>query len=426
MTDHRLYIFSAARLLVSFVLLLLLGLAAATAQTLTPLHSFHGGGDGANPVSGLTMDAAGNLYGTTSEGGYMGGSCWNVGGCGTVFRLSPRNGAWIFTTLYEFQGGEDGESPQAAVTIGPDGAIYGTTVYGGAFGCSLGYGCGIVFKLTPGASICHTSQCHWTETIIYDFAEEGPNGTSTPYGGVIFDDAGNLYGTTFAGGVGICARACGVVYKLSQSNGAWTLTPLYDFTGGDDGASPMSTLFRDAHGNLYGTTAYGGNEQYGTVFELKPTGSAWKLESLYSFHGQSDGSTPTAGLVMDSHGNLYGDDSFGGINYGGVVFELSPNGTTWNFEVIDNPVGDLAAPLNLDNAGNLYGTSVGGGSDRMGVIFELSPSGSGWIEQDLYSFSGVDGALPYSSVIFDGSGRMFGTTNAGGAGQSGVVWEFTR
>jgi uncharacterized repeat protein (TIGR03803 family) len=407
-------------------MLLLMIPTVVEAQTLSVLHSFRGAGDGGNPLTGLAMDRTGNLYGTTSTGGYMGGACSSVDGCGTVFRLSRRNGSWIFATLYEFQGGEDGESPQSAVTIGPDGAIYGTTLYGGAFGCSLGYGCGTVFKLTPGSSICHAAFCSWTETIIYDFAEGAPNGISSPYGGVIFDNAGNLYGTAFAGGIGVCARACGVVYKLTQSDGEWTLTPIYTFTGGKDGASPMSTLFMDGYGHLYGTAAYGGSEQFGTVFELTPSGPMWTFHLLYTFEGQSDGGIPTAGLVMDGHGNLYGDTPIGGSNDGGVVFQLSPEGSSWNYTVLYSPTGGVNAGLNIDSNGNLYGTISAGGLSRLGLVFELSPSGNSWIEQHLYSFNGADGSLPYSSVIFDSSGRLFGTTKTGGRGQEGVVWELTR
>jgi uncharacterized repeat protein (TIGR03803 family) len=395
----------------------------AQGQTYADLHSFTGGRDGADPLTGLTMDRAGNLYGTTSEGGYMGGVCGNLG-CGTVFRLSPKNGSWIFTLLYEFQGGQDGESPQAAVTIGPDGAVYGTTLYGGAFGCNVGYGCGIAFKLTPGTSICHTALCSWHETIIYDFADD-PHGFATPYGGLIFDQEGNIYGTAFAGGVGVCARACGAVYQLTPSHGEWTLTPIYIFTGGDDGASPMSTLLRDSHGNLYGTSSLGGINQSGTVFELVPSGQTWTFHLLYSFRGQEDGSNPMVGLVMDSAGNLYGNTAIGAANFGGAIFQLSPQGVGWSFAVLDSPAGGLYAPLNIDSHGNLYGTTFAGGASGLGRVFELTPSGNGWIQHDLYSFSGADGALADSSVTLDNSGRLYGTTSSGGGNQAGVVWELT-
>lgn len=408
--------------------LFLLLTVAAQGQTYSLLHSFTNGADGSQPVTGLTMDQAGNLYGTTSTGGNMGEYCGGIGGCGTVFRLSKENGSWIFTTLYEFQGGTDGESPQAAVTIGPDGAIYGTTVYGGDFGCSVGYGCGIAFKLTPPASFCHSALCAWNETIIYDFAEEGPSGISTPYGGLIFDPSGNIYGTAFSGGMGLCARACGVVYELTPSDGRYTLTPIYEFTGFDDGGSPMSTLLRDSQGNLYGTASSGGSKpaQAGTIFELVPSGQTWTFKLLYSFQNESDGGMPSAGLVMDHAGNLYGDDPFGGANDGGVVFELSPEGSGWAFTVLDSPAGGLNAPVNIDSSGNLYATTAAGGANQEGLVFELTPSTNGWIEQDLYSFNGFDGAIPYSSVILDNSGHLFGTTKGGGINQQGVVWELTR
>ena len=162
----------------------------AQAQTYSMLHTFTGGHDGSHSVSGLVIDHAGNLYGTTSAGGNTQGVCVN-GGCGTVFRISPKNGAWIFTTLYAFQGGEDGAAPQAALTIGPDGALYGTTLYGGGLGCSSGYGCGTVFKVTPPPTFCGSALCGWKETVIFSFPEQGMNGISTPYGGVVFDPAGH-------------------------------------------------------------------------------------------------------------------------------------------------------------------------------------------------------------------------------------------
>ena len=398
--------------------------SVAWGQTYANLHSFSGGRDGGHPLTGLTMDGAGNLYGTTSSGGYMGGVCGDAGGCGTVFRLSRKNEAWIFTTLYEFKGGFDGESPQAEVTIGPDGAIYGTTLYGGEFGCSLGYGCGIAFRLAPGPTLCHAALCSWRETIVYDFAED-THGISTPYGGLTFDPAGNIYGTAFVGGIGVCERACGAVYKLTPGGGSWGLTPIYIFTGGADGASPMSTLLRDSAGDLYGTAAYGGRAQAGTVFRLAPSGPDWIFKVLYTFQGEQDGSNPTVGLVMDGVGNLYGTSSSGGADYGGVVFQLAPQGSSWNFAVLDSPPGGLNAPLNMDRRGNLYATTTAGGANGLGLVFELTPAGNGWLEHDLYSFSGADGYLPYSNVVIDNRGNLYGTASSGGGDQAGVVWQLT-
>jgi uncharacterized repeat protein (TIGR03803 family) len=411
------------------IILLVLALSLAVrvrAQTYTVLHSFSGGQDGASPVAGLTMDRAGNLYGTTPTGGYMGGVCAPWGGCGTVFRLSPKNDSWVFTPLYEFQGDSDGQGPQAAVTIGPDGAVYGTTEFGGADQCSIGYDCGTVFKLTPPPSACHAALCPWTETVIYDFPAQAPHGIGTPIGGLIFDEAGNIYGTAFVGGLGVCAQACGVVYELVPDGSERRLIPLYEFAGGLDGGSPTSTLLRDQQGNLYGTASYAGRWQMGTAFELVRSGQSWIFKLLYTFTGEDDGGMPTSGLVMDAAGNLYGDTPSGGVNNGGVVFQLAPAGTGWNYSVLDSLVGGINGPVTLDNAGNLYALA-GGGNQNEGLLFELVPGNGGWTEVDLHSFGTPrDGATPYGGVALANSGNLFGTTAYGGASQLGVVWQLAR
>jgi hypothetical protein len=157
----------------------------AQAQTLRVLHNFTNGQDGSLPVVGLTIDRNGNLFGTTLEGGYTGGGCGS--GCGVVFKLSPRGSTWIFTPLYDFQGGTDGASPWARVILGPAGALYGTTLGGGV-------GSGIVFKLTIPPSICKTALCAWRETVLYRFAGGGDG--QSPEGDLIFDQAGDMHGTT--------------------------------------------------------------------------------------------------------------------------------------------------------------------------------------------------------------------------------------
>jgi uncharacterized repeat protein (TIGR03803 family) len=396
----------------------------AQAQTYTTLHSFTRQQDGSNPMTGLTMDEAGNLYGTTSTGGNDGSDCAGRGGCGGIFRMTRKDGAWIFTPLYDFQGGSDGSGPQANVTIGPDGAVYGTTLYGGGNGCTLGAGCGTIFKLTPTASVCHAALCSWTETVLYRFSQ-APEVANGPWGGVTFDAAGNLYGMAFAGGTGNCTGGCGVIYKLTPSGGNWTFSVIYNFTGGSDGAAPLSTLITDRAGNLYGTAGYGGLGA-GTVFELIRAGAGWSFNLLYALNGQSDGAIPMAGVVMDSSGNLYGDDTNGGPDDGGVVFELSYSAGSWNFSVIGAPMGGLDAPVSLDSAGNVYGTTYDGGSYQVGLVFELTPSGGSWIENDIYSFNPNSGILPVSNVTLDASGSLYGTTTIGGARGDGVVWQIAR
>ncbi len=192
------------------------------AQTWTWLHSFTGP-DGSAPQAGVTMDAAGNLYGTTSEGG--------AHNQGTVFKLTRRGSSWTLTTLYSFSG-PDGSAPYARVLLGPDGSLYGTTYYGG----SAGYG--TVYRLQPPAGFCRSVQCSWTETVLYSF-QGGGGGEYPVYGDLAFDQEGNIYGTAAGGsGGGNCQGGCGVVYKLTRSGGSWTFGVLYPFQGGDDGLDP--------------------------------------------------------------------------------------------------------------------------------------------------------------------------------------------
>jgi hypothetical protein len=213
------------------------------------LHSFTGGTDGGFPYAGVTMDKAGKLYGTTSSGGT---------GNGTAFRLSYRGSGWVFTPVYSFQGGSDGSSPEAKVTLGPDGALYGTTYEGGGSGCG-GSGCGTIFSLRPSSRACKAALCPWTETVLYSFSG-GPDGAN-PLAEVIFDQAGNLYGTTAAGGLG-----GGTVFELIHRGSGWTKQVLYNFMGGTDGRYPAAGLIFDQMGNLWGTTVNGGSlGQCGTV-----------------------------------------------------------------------------------------------------------------------------------------------------------------
>ena len=323
------------------VALTLIAIPSAQAQTFQVLHNFTGTLDGAYPWFGLAVDAGGHLYGTTRHGANPGCSDLTGNGCGTVFRLARKNSNWIFTTLYAFQGGDDGGQPLATVTIGPDGNVYGTTVVGGGNGCIEGIGCGTVFKLMPPATSCRTALCPWTETVLHRFtaAPDGAEPASNP----IFDRAGNLYGTTIQGGT----AGVGAVYSLSPTNGGWTETILYSFVGPNDGQAPWGNLLFDNVGNLYGTTAAGGlnlnNCGYGCggVFELSPSPSGWTETTLHLFDGD-DGYFPSAGLVADSAGNLYGDTNSGGGQYGsgaGTVFALTPSGGSWTFSTIHNFAG---------------------------------------------------------------------------------------
>jgi len=386
---------------------------ASQAQTLTVLHPFSNQGDGNEPMAGVRLDRAGNVYGTTISGG--------SGGKGTVWRLSPKNGGWIFTPLYSFHGGTDGNSPWSKVTIGPDGALYGTTLMGGGNGCG-GQGCGIIFKLTPPPSFCQNILCTWTETILHHF-DDDPSQASSPYAAVVFDSAGNMYGTTGGGGGGCYGYGCGVVYEMTPSGGGWTFNVIYNFSSGD-GALPMAGVTLDPSGNLYGTTEYGGYS-FGNVYRLLRSAGGWTYTLLYAFTDGADGGGPTNEVILDQAGNIYGDNTQAGAN-GGVVWELTPSGGSYNFTVIASPYCCLTAGVSRDAAGNLYVVTWSGGQNQTGAIYEMSYSGGTWTVTNLHSFGDHDGAFAYSDVAFDASGNLYGTTTSGGTGNDGTVWQFSR
>jgi uncharacterized repeat protein (TIGR03803 family) len=397
---------------------------AMQAQTFKVIHSFTGKSDGANPVSNLVMDRAGNLYGTTAGGGR-----WDFG---TVFKMKYVNSGWVLTPLYTFQGGLDGIGPLAGVVIGADGSLYGTTSQGGGSMCSDGFSCGTVYKLKPPPTRPRTPLDPWTETVLYRFS--GPDG-ERPESDLVFDKAGNLYGTTYTGGQpGTCYAGCGVVFELTPSGGAWTETAIHTFLG-PDGGYPMSGMIFDTAGNLYGTSSWGGAYSRGTVYELTPSGAGWTLNTPYSFgEDRSHGLDPFAGLLLDNSGNLYGATSTSIVNYEPVsVFELTPSNGTWTlnslYEMTRSESGSFGpwGRLTMDAAGNLYGTTEGYGAYWAGSVFKLTYSNGSWIPTVLHEFSGVDGQYPQAGVTLDAYGNIYGTAPSGGSGTgaNGVVWEIT-
>jgi len=418
----------------AILLLALSGFAtsSAHAQTFTVIHNFTGP-DGANPPAGLIMDRAGDLYGTTAYGGAF--SCIS-GGCGTVFKLTHRGSGWVLTQLYAFRGNQDGSHPGARIVFGPDGALYGTTESGASGG-------GTVFKLQPPASVCPSISCPWTKTILYSFELEDQTTGFIPTGDLAFDAAGNIYGTNEYGGGSLYCNGpgCGLVYQLTESGGTWTQNVLHAFTGGSDGASPMSGVIFDQAGNLYGTAFSTGSlrPNAGTVFKLSPSGSSWTETTLYQFHDSGDGGYPGGGLIFDSAGNLYGTTVSGGSGGGGTVFELLPSADNWSFNLLYSLSGNPMdfgpyGKLVMDSAGNLYGTTVYGGAHNWGSVFKLTPSNGGWIYTDLYDFANYsDGAFPYDGLVVDANGNIYGTAEAadnGGQGCGvglgcGTVWEIT-
>jgi len=404
--------------------------ASLNAQTETVLYSFTGGSDGGVPYSGLVMDFRGNLYGTTQE--YGDNTCpYTYKGCGTVFELQREGAGWNYEVLYNFQGGADGWQPASVLTFDSKGNLYGTTLFGGS---SDGAGYGTVFELERTTS-------GWQESILYAFTGGADGGN--PTAGVVFDEAGNIYGTAGAAGSTNCQGVgCGVVFKLTPSPGAWKETVLHTFTGFDgsnpsegvtlvpaSGASPLL----GPPGTIFGTTLYGGDSQLaysgdGVIFELIPSGSNYLYRTLYKF--PSHLGNPGGPLIFDGSGNLYGMDGHGGSYNYGAVFELSPTATepfgSWFEQDIypfygPNGAFGVDQSVVMDKAGNLYGTTAGGGSGSLcgagcGTVFRLSktPQGS-WHESGLYSLpGGVGGWSPFSGVILGGRGQLYGMAVIGG------------
>jgi uncharacterized repeat protein (TIGR03803 family) len=322
------------------------------------LHSFLGG-EGLGPLGGMIKDSAGNLYGTSVDGGTPeGGGCAH--GCGTIFK---RDTAGNQTVLYAFTGKTDGGAPNAALIRDAAGNLYGTTTNGGVPFCYVSFGCGVIFKLDTANH----------ETVLYQFAD-GIDGKMPS--GLVADSAGNFYGTTYDGGT----YGIGAIFKLDQTG---TLTVLYSFPGGADSSDPAGHLIRDRAGNLYGTTYAAFDTQgYGIVFKLDSAGS---FTVLYNFTVPVDGEYPNS-LVMDGAGNLYGLTLGGGTGSGcyygscGTVFKLDTSGNKTILHSFNGSDGELPNGLTMDSAGNLYGTTLGGGKGRgcsyyrgCGTVFTLTP-----------------------------------------------------
>jgi uncharacterized repeat protein (TIGR03803 family) len=372
-------------------------LPSAHAQTFTVLYTFTNTDQGWQPDAAPILDGAGNLYGTTQYGG-------TAGGFGTIYKLDNGGNESV---LYSFAGTPDGEDPEGALVSDGAGNLYGTTIYGGTAG-----GYGTVFKLS------HTGKL----TLPHSFASN-PDGAD-PHGALVGDAQGNGYGTTQYGGT---AGGYGTVFKLAPNG---TLTLLHSFAGTPDGEDPQAGLYRDAAGNLYGTTQYGGTAGgYGTVFKLARDGN---LTLLHSFAGTPDGENPYAALAADSAGNGYGTTKYGGTAGGyGTVFKIDRTG---HFSLLHSFAGnpDGVNPVSsvvVDPAGNVYGTTFYGGESGYGTVFEIDTTGKLTI---LHSFTGTsDGSNPMAGLTLDATGNLYGATTEGGDlscgfDGCGVVFKVTR
>jgi uncharacterized repeat protein (TIGR03803 family) len=400
------------------------------AQTETVLHSFKTK-EGASPLLGLIFDSSGNLYGVAGdEGSFRSGS---------VFELSQSGSSWTEKTLRAFNGTTDGSTPAGGLVFDSSGNLYGTTKLGGSNGV------GVVFELTKSGSGT------WTETVLHNFG--GSKDGQYPTGSLIFDAQGNLYGTTEGGGShgNGTENTGGIAFKLApKSGGGFTESVIFNFGASGDGVSPRANLVLDSSGNLYGTTFQGGSKGFGTAFELSPkSGGGWTEKILHNFNFDgTDGISPTAGLIFDKAGNLYGTTSSGGGDIdsrgtgGGTAFELSPqSGGTWKETLIFSFFQGFVGPrfpfggLVFDATGNLYGTTLqgtgpgtcsSGCNGFTGTVFELTPAGGSWNETTLYNFDSTHGSEPAAgALILDSSGNIYGAAQAGGANEEGVVFKIT-
>jgi uncharacterized repeat protein (TIGR03803 family) len=372
----------------------------AAAQSFQVLHAFQGGSDGGIPIGGMAFDKYGNLFGTTRYGGVGIGS-----GFGIVFKIDAITGHFLnLHNFLEGPPGYDGLMPYGGLFY-KSGYFYGTTFIGGANSD------GVVFKVgeSGGGRYSH----------LHVFA--GDTDGAAPEAGVVLDRAtGNVFGTTYYGGIVGCALGCGTIFVIAQNQER----VVYSFGGGNDGAHPTAPLVEDKAGNFYGTTVEGGAYGYGTVFKLNTSGR----ETVLHAFNYNDGGAPTSGLLVDRFGNLYGTTSGGGPNRGGTVFKLSPDGTETVLHSFSGP-SDGAQPLAgliKDASGNFYGTTVAGGNtcypSGCGTVFKLAPDGTLTV---LYKFTGAsDGANPYAGLVLR-KGILYGAASSGGAYGYGTIFTIT-
>ncbi len=344
----------------------------------------------------------------------------NAGGLSVLVTKLPSTPAE--SALHSFGGStnSDGNQPETPLVADLSGNLYGTTEYGGSAGSSS---FGTVFELANNSG-------SYTEKVLHTFTG-APDGAN-PFGGLLMDAAGNLYGTTYRGG----ANGDGIVFELVNNSGSYTEKVLYTFTGNPDGAEPYGTLIADASGDLFGTTLAGGLGD-GTVFELANSGDSYTEKVLYSSTGfsNSDMVNPEAGLVMDLSGNLFGTTNQGGANtYYGTVFELVNSSGSYTEKLLYSFQGgsDGAYPyygsLVMDGFGDLFGTTQGGGASGNGTVFEMVNNSGSYSEKVIYSFAGAtnnDGSAPRGGLFLDSFGNIFGTTDSGGPGDAGTVFQLS-
>ena len=393
----------------------------------TVLHKFQANFDGFDVRSGVVVDGAGDLFGTTFWGG-------GPAGAGVVYEMTPPampGGAWTETVIHRFSYDDllDGLSPWGGLAIDRNGDLFGTAWLGGTCGS-----CGLVFEMSPPSS----QGGHWKYRVIHDFADNGVDGIN-PQADVIVDQQGDVFGTTASGGTGGCMGGCGTVFELSRAGDIWVDTILHSFPahgfGEDASGGTSGSVALDTAGDLFGTTREDGFG-LGTVFELtRPApGGRWKYQNIYSFKSQADGVDPEAGVAFGPRGNLYGTTNSGGTQgcYGvgcGTVFRLKqqPDGS-WSHVTLyafrgTGDGGTPTASVIVGANGVVYGTTqiwgTGNGctGSGCGIAYSLTrPMQPGlWRQTVLHTFlHGADGYVPYGELVFGPGGLIYGATEFGG------------
>jgi uncharacterized repeat protein (TIGR03803 family) len=377
------------------------------------LHDFKGD-DGFFPLSAVTLDTAGNLYGTTFQGG--------PGGKGTVYELSLNpDGTRTFTMLHSFPDFTgDGVNPSSGVTVDSNGNVYGVTA-----ATSDDSGTGIVYQLSP-------SQGTWKYNVVHTFSRRNGDGVM-PHTALVVDASGNLYGATLKGGT----SDQGVIFQLSlPRGGSWEEKIIYNFPK-NTAPQGIADIVMGSDGTLYVSRFTGGANGSGVLFALSSSdGKTWTSAILHNFgiRGSGDPAYPS-GIALDASGNIFGVSSYGGAEDQGSLFELPRNSNgsfgplrrIYSFKGRPDGTLPVGSPF-VDAQGNVYGTTLGGGTSGVlgGIVYKFSPSGSKWTGKVLHNFSGKpDGNRPAAGPIVDGDGNVYGTASSGGASQGGVVWELT-
>jgi uncharacterized repeat protein (TIGR03803 family) len=385
-----------------------LALQIAAAQTETVLHTFTNTPDGEIPQRSGLLHLGNSYYGMTIFGGATGN--------GTIYQLTQSTGIWTESMLYSFTDSNDGGYPLGALIADASGNLYGVTTSGGTNSE------GVAFEFSK-------SSGQWAETVLYNFGS-GSDGVY-PQGPLVFDTAGNLYGTTPFGG----ASGNGTVYELSLANGDWTETILHGFGSSPDGAQPYGGLTLDAAGNVYGTTQIGGANNCislgcGIDFQLTFSDGTWTENIIHQFDGHADGMYPNSPPIFDKNGNLYGSTEWGGglgqCSAGcGTVYELAAG--TWDETILHRFIGGTGgngpnSPLTFDRSGNLYGETAQYNTSN-GTIFRLAPkTAGGFAFKVIFTFNGTDGADPEGGLIVGAGGTLYGTTIYGGSAGDGTVF----